>query len=381
MSWYFLGGFSAYAMLPSGRVVNHSGCAATHGWSGAACRAKSRATSSPSARAARTNARKSASVPRSGWTVSCPPSSEPIAHGEPGSPGCGSRVLLRPLRFSRPIGMDGREVEDVEAHRGHAGQPADGRAERAALDRAVLQPARSLGAREELVPRADAGPLALDEQFEARADGHRARRGGARRRTRRSPDRARSRARPRRSRRDRAASSRRSRSCRRSAIGRDFSATARSNSRAPISRITAVVHAGSDLQIRRVLPRREVVGECLEPEPPHALLEGRDRGLPAVEPVVERMQPVKRFVARGGEEPHVDADAIVTLAERGRAEGDDFSGERAGPELPIRNGGRGQRERDARGRRRAFGLRIGCRSDRDRRGAAPGARCARSASS
>ena len=26
MSWYFLGGFSAYAIVPSARVVNHSGC-------------------------------------------------------------------------------------------------------------------------------------------------------------------------------------------------------------------------------------------------------------------------------------------------------------------------------------------------------------------
>ena len=36
MSWYFFGGFSAYAIVPSARVVNHSGCSRTHGWSGAA---------------------------------------------------------------------------------------------------------------------------------------------------------------------------------------------------------------------------------------------------------------------------------------------------------------------------------------------------------
>ena len=36
MSWYFFGGFSAYAIVPSGRVVNHSGCSVTHGWSGRA---------------------------------------------------------------------------------------------------------------------------------------------------------------------------------------------------------------------------------------------------------------------------------------------------------------------------------------------------------
>ena len=47
MSWYFFGGFSAYAMEPSARLENHSGCSVTHGWSGEACSAKSSATSSP----------------------------------------------------------------------------------------------------------------------------------------------------------------------------------------------------------------------------------------------------------------------------------------------------------------------------------------------
>ena len=39
MSWYFFGGFSAYAMVPSGRTVNQSGCSFTHGWSGEHCSA------------------------------------------------------------------------------------------------------------------------------------------------------------------------------------------------------------------------------------------------------------------------------------------------------------------------------------------------------
>ena len=39
--------------------------------------------------------------------VSCPPSGDPIAHGEPGSPGCGVSVLLRPLRKVKPIGCTG----------------------------------------------------------------------------------------------------------------------------------------------------------------------------------------------------------------------------------------------------------------------------------
>ena len=107
MSWYFFGGFSAYAIDPSARVVNHSGCSFTQGWSGEAFSARSIATSRPSSRARATNASKSANVPRSGWMASCPPSGAPIAHGEPGSPGRASSVLFRPLRKVVPIGCTG----------------------------------------------------------------------------------------------------------------------------------------------------------------------------------------------------------------------------------------------------------------------------------
>ena len=107
MSWYFFGGFSAYAIVPSGRIVNHSGCSVTHGWSGAHCSAKSSATSMPSSLARATNASKSSSVPSSGSIASWPPSAEPIAHGEPTSPGPACTVLLRPLRCTVPTGWIG----------------------------------------------------------------------------------------------------------------------------------------------------------------------------------------------------------------------------------------------------------------------------------
>jgi hypothetical protein len=107
MSWYFFGGFSAYAIVPSGFVVNHSGCSATHGWSGAACRARSIATSMPSSPVRATNASKSSIVPSAGWIASWPPSSEPIAHGEPTSSGPVTSVLFGPLRFTLPIGWIG----------------------------------------------------------------------------------------------------------------------------------------------------------------------------------------------------------------------------------------------------------------------------------
>src|SRR5680860_1241583 len=66
MSWYFLGGFSAWAIVPSARVVNHSGWLLTHGWSGAHCSARSRATSRLSPHASATKESKSAKVPSAG---------------------------------------------------------------------------------------------------------------------------------------------------------------------------------------------------------------------------------------------------------------------------------------------------------------------------
>ena len=107
MSWYFFGGFSAYAIVPSARVVNHSGCAVTHGWSGEHCSAMSSATSMPRSRAAATNASKSSNVPRVGSIASCPPAGEPIAYGEPGSPRSANSELLGPLRWVSPMGCTG----------------------------------------------------------------------------------------------------------------------------------------------------------------------------------------------------------------------------------------------------------------------------------
>ncbi len=107
MSWYFFGGFSAKAMVPSTRWVNHSGCLFTQGWSGEHWRAKSIATSRCRAVASATKWSKSSSVPRSGWIASWPPSGEPIAHGEPTSCRPAVRVLSGPLRKARPIGCTG----------------------------------------------------------------------------------------------------------------------------------------------------------------------------------------------------------------------------------------------------------------------------------
>ena len=107
MSWYFLGGFSAYAIVPSGSTVNHSGCSLAHGWSGAHCSARSSAISIPWSRAAATKSSKSSIVPSAGCTASWPPSSLPIAHGEPTSLGAAVTLLLRPLRWTLPTGWIG----------------------------------------------------------------------------------------------------------------------------------------------------------------------------------------------------------------------------------------------------------------------------------
>src|SRR5664280_2943144 len=83
MSSYFFGGFSEYAIVPSRRVVNHSGCSVTQGWSGDALSAKSRAISSPRSLAFATNRSNAAMSPRSGWMASWPPSAPPMVQVEP----------------------------------------------------------------------------------------------------------------------------------------------------------------------------------------------------------------------------------------------------------------------------------------------------------
>ena len=93
-------------MVPSARVVNHSGCSVTHGWSGAHCSARSRATSSPSARP-RSRRRRS---PRT-----CPVRVDGVVAAVGGADGPGRAgvvgpavsVLLGPLRMWRRSGGSG----------------------------------------------------------------------------------------------------------------------------------------------------------------------------------------------------------------------------------------------------------------------------------
>ena len=86
--------------------------------------------------------------PSAGSTALCPPCSLPMAHGEPGSSGAAVRRVVAALAEAPPDGMDRREVDDVEAHRGDGGQPVD-----AVLEGAVPAGDAPLRAREHLVPR------------------------------------------------------------------------------------------------------------------------------------------------------------------------------------------------------------------------------------
>ena len=103
---------------------------------------------------------KSSIVPRSGWTVSCPPLGAPIAHGEPGSSGAGSRACCSGPCGTVPDRMDRRQVDDVEAH--GARPPAAAWPRCGTFRAAAASRRRALRAREELVPGAVEGAGALD---------------------------------------------------------------------------------------------------------------------------------------------------------------------------------------------------------------------------
>ena len=127
-----------------------------------------------------TNASKSSIVPSSGSIASCPPSAEPIAHGEPTSPGPGVHGVVAALAVHGADRVDRRQVDDVEAHRGDAVELL-GRGDERAVHRAAGLVAAAGGAREELVPGAEEGALAVDvdllrpaagDQLADRALGH-----------------------------------------------------------------------------------------------------------------------------------------------------------------------------------------------------------------
>ena len=189
MSWYFFGGFSAYAIVPSARVVNHSGCSVTQGWSGEHCSAMSSATSRPMprglgdegvevvegarGRGGSRRARRRASRSRTGL---------------PGSLGTGVRVLLRALAV--PSCRSGGSGSGRRRRSPCRRSPA------AAGPRCAACPTSTARSRGRSVAPSERGKisyhapysaqLALDDQRVCRRTGSRSRAAGARR-ARRAP--------------------------------------------------------------------------------------------------------------------------------------------------------------------------------------------------
>ncbi len=79
----------------------------THGWSGEHWNARSRASSISWRFSSASRCSRSSNVPSSGWIAVCPPASDPIAHGLPGSSGPAAAVLFGPFRLVCPIGWIG----------------------------------------------------------------------------------------------------------------------------------------------------------------------------------------------------------------------------------------------------------------------------------
>src|SRR3954468_8015371 len=154
MSWYFLGGFSAYFSVPSGRRLNHSGWSVSHGWSAEHWIAKSRQMSTPTRRPPATSASNSSSVPRVGVDRVVPAGRVADRPGTAGVAGGGDEGVVGALAVRDADRVDRWQVEDVEAELRQAGQLA--------ADALETSP----GAREQLVPGAEPCPLAVDVELE-----------------------------------------------------------------------------------------------------------------------------------------------------------------------------------------------------------------------
>ena len=155
MSWYFFGGFSRVADRAVGPVREPLGVLGHPGVVGAALERDVERDLDPELGTAATNARRSASVPRSGCTAVCPPSAAPIAHGLPTSSGPATSVLSRPLRCATPTGWIGGRYT--------TSKPAAAAAIEAVPRARALHQA-ALGPGEELVPGAPDGELAVDAE-------------------------------------------------------------------------------------------------------------------------------------------------------------------------------------------------------------------------
>ena len=165
MSWYFFGGFSAYWMVPSGRSRNHSGCSVAYGWSGRALVGDVERDLEPVLGGGADE------VPEVLDRAELRVDRRVAALGRADRPGAarvvraGDRAVVGALAEAPADRVDRWQVEDVEAHRRDLGEPGLDVGERAVTPRL-----RGRGAREQLVPRPEAGPLAVDDDGELRGE-------------------------------------------------------------------------------------------------------------------------------------------------------------------------------------------------------------------
>ena len=104
------------------------------------------------------------SVPSPGSTAVCPPPREPIAQGLPGSPGPATSAVVRPFAEAAADRVNRRQIE----RRRIPGRRCALRRRAASAERRAPRRVGPGRAREHLVPRAEAGALAIDPQRQRR---------------------------------------------------------------------------------------------------------------------------------------------------------------------------------------------------------------------
>ena len=293
----------------------------------------------------------------------------------------GSQRVVRSLAVGRADRVDRRQVDHVEAHRGHRGEPRGCGPEGAGPQHAVGVGRRALGAGEELVPAAEQRAFAVDPKRQpvARADEVakwlRGQGGDHRRVVRRGE-----------------AGGDRSRRVPQGGGGVHQSA-------APCGRTgrtgCALEHPGAFLQHQLdvdtgvdldggvVVPGRHRVAPRLDREGPASLAGRRDLGRPAVGARGTRRHRGERTLATLGVAQHdVRVDHVVALAEHRRRHREGFADDGFGRPATAVHGGLHVEDGDATDHRgRTYpGTRVlhtprGCRSVRRAPGV-PGARAA-----
>ncbi len=252
----------------------------------------------------------------------------------PDGPGRPHVVLLRhqgvvaPLPVDPADGVNGRQVDDVEAHPRDSGQPARRRGERAVFNRPP-QPVdgRALGAREELIPGREQRPRAVDPHASGRRRGDE------------FPDRVVPQQVGQFERRvgplaqgEVLVAQRRGRveHLRRPLGGDGLGGEVEhmSPEREIVGEIPRPL-AGVHLLHHGVAPRQVRVAEGLDGERPHAHLVRSDGGVPPVGAQIPRRHAGEGTLGAVGSGPHdVAAECVVPLAKRHRADGHDLADHR-----------------------------------------------------